>query len=206
MKTVILANGEFPRYKIPLALLNNAEQIISCDGAANNLVQYGLRPSLIIGDMDSLNIEIKRKFSDVLKIIPDQNTNDLTKAVNWCIKKGIPEVVILGATGKREDHSIGNISLLAEYVGKIKLKMITDYGEFTPIIKSSFFNSFKGQQVSVFSMNPQIKINSVNLKYPLIKLKLDAWWKGSLNESTANQFSINFNRGKVIVYQLFDSR
>jgi thiamine pyrophosphokinase len=203
METVILANGRFPYHKIPLGILKNAKQIVCCDGAAKNLIEFGLEPSIIIGDLDSLDIDIKEKHTDILIKIDDQETNDLTKAVNWCIANSINKVTILGATGKREDHAIGNISLLAEYTNKIKVKMISDYGEFIPITRTTVFESFEGQQVSLFSLNPETIINSENLKYPLSGYKLDAWWKGTLNESTAKQFTVRFDSGKIIVYKLF---
>jgi len=203
METVILANGKFPGQKIPIEVLNNAKQIICCDGAANNLIQYGLVPFVIIGDLDSLDTKTRNKYAEILVGADNQDTNDLTKAVDWCVENNKKEVIIIGATGKREDHTIGNISLLAQYIEKIKVKMISDYGEFIPIVKSTMFNSFKGQQVSLFSINPQSKISSENLKYPLVNYKLDAWWKGTLNECTGDYFSINFDTGKVIVYKLF---
>ena len=53
-KTVILANGEFPTHEIPLQILNEADFIICCDGASQNLLDYGLKPNLIIGDLDSV--------------------------------------------------------------------------------------------------------------------------------------------------------
>lgn len=203
METVILANGRFPYHKIPLGILNNANRIICCDGAASKLIEFGLEPGIIIGDLDSLAPEIKEKYEDILIKIDDQNTNDLTKAVNWCVANNINEVSILGATGMREDHAIGNISLLAQYIDVIKVKMITDYGEFIPLKARATFKSFEGQQISLFSLKPETVINSVNLKYPLVNYKLDSWWKGTLNECTAEEFSIKFDEGKLIIYKLF---
>ncbi|HBF87296.1 MAG TPA: thiamine diphosphokinase [Bacteroidales bacterium] len=200
-KTVILANGEFPTHGIPLQILNNANQIICCDGATNNLLNYGLKPDLIIGDLDSVSREIKNEYSHILIHDTDQNTNDLTKAVNWCIKQHITEIVILGATGKREDHSIGNISLISNYIESIQVTMFTNYGILSPIIESTTFNSYKGQQVSIFSLTPNTPISSINLKYPLDKYNLDSWWKGTLNESLDSEFSLNFENGKLIVFQ-----
>ena len=76
----------------------------------------GFIPDAIVGDMDSLNESIAGRFHDRIFKDKDQDTNDLTKAVAWCSERGYRDLVILGATGKREDHTIGNISLLAEYI------------------------------------------------------------------------------------------
>ncbi len=201
-KAVILANGEFPKSKIPLQILENNNFLICCDGAINNLLKINVKPNLIIGDLDSINEELKVKFVDILIKIPDQNTNDLTKAINWCVANSITEVTIIGATGKREDHTIANISLLVKYIKLLKVKIVTDYGVFTPISKTTKFISEKGQQVSIFSLDCNSKISSENLKYPLQNLQLESWWMGTLNESVDNNFTIICDdESRVIVYQ-----
>ena len=203
MDTIILANGVFPQSEKLLNLLDSAEQIICCDGAVNKLVATGREPSVIIGDLDSVNPEIGEKYHDILVKVLDQNTNDLTKAVDWCAENGVIEVVILGATGDREDHAIGNISLLAQYVKKISVKLFTDYGVFIPVSKTTTFEAFKGQQVSVFSLDTNLKISSVGLKYFLAEHKLTSWWMGTLNEAIGDTFTLSLSgAGDVIVYML----
>ena len=80
---VILAKGDFPQHPIPLCILNEAITIICCDGSVKNLIEYGLSPSHIIGDMDSITDELKTKYEDQLIHIPAQKENDLRKAVIW---------------------------------------------------------------------------------------------------------------------------
>jgi thiamine pyrophosphokinase len=109
----------------------------------------------------------------------------------------------MGATGEREDHTIGNISLLTEYHKKVKVKILTDNGVFIPISRSTTFQSKEGQQVSIFSLDPTIKITSSGLKYPLQNLALKAWWMGTLNEALSNEFRIEFEEEtQVIVFML----
>jgi len=203
MKTIILANGKFPETEKTLGILNSANKIICCDGAVENLIRYGLEPSLIIGDLDSISQNIKFKYKNLIYQIDEQNTNDLTKAVNWCVENNILEFDILGATGKREDHTIANISLLSKYVETAKVRIISDYGIFTAISQTSVFKSYKGQQVSIFAMHPERKISSTGLKYPLKDIKLQNWWNGTLNEAIAEKFSLNFEVGSYIVYMLY---
>lgn len=202
-KIVILANGAFPTSIKLLQLLDSAEQIICCDGAVNKLVDSGREPSVIIGDLDSLRAEIKTKYKERLVHITEQDTNDLTKAVNWCASQGLVNVDILGATGEREDHTIANIALLSKYQEQIKVRILTDNGVFIPISKTITFDSFSGQQVSIFSQDVETEISSEGLKYPLQNLKLNRWWMGTLNESVSEEFTIQFNgKGKVTVYLL----
>jgi thiamine pyrophosphokinase len=202
-RIVILANGKFPEHEIPLGYLRNAERIICCDGAADSLLQFGLEPEAIIGDIDSLTPEIIRKFHDRLFRDDDQEINDLTKAVKWCKDRGFDDIVILGATGKREDHTIGNISLLADYAKEIKVIMVTDTGILLPFLKSTQINSLPGQQVSVFSINPETEIRSSGLKFKLDGIKLKNWWRATLNEAVSDSFSLDFTGCPVIVYLNF---
>ena len=201
--TVILADGSFPEHEIPLNILQNASRIICCDGAARSLIESGLEPKAIVGDCDSLTPEICNKYNDRIFKDTEQETNDLTKAVRWCSGRGYNNIVILGATGKREDHTLGNISLLAEYTQFINVKMITDTGIFYPVTKSAKFKSTPGQQVSVFSINPETEITTSGLLYPLKKRKLRNWWEATLNEATGDYFELEFDGGKVIVYMAF---
>ena len=206
MNTIILANGAFPQSAKLLRLLDSAVQIICCDGAVNTLVESGREPSVIIGDLDSVKPEVRMLYRDRLVQVADQDTNDLTKAVDWCVENGVKDVTILGATGKREDHAIGNISLLAGYSKKLNVSMLTDYGKFIAITETTTFDTFKGQQISIFSLDTSLKITSKGLKYPLQEHKLTSWWMGTLNEAVGGAFTLSMNKaGNVIVY-LLDER
>ena len=201
--TVILANGEFPEHDIPVGILRSASRIICCDGAAESLVNSGLELVAIVGDCDSLSSQVIEKFGNIIYRIAEQETNDLTKAVKWCSERGYNDIIILGATGKREDHTIGNISLLAEFAETVIVKMITNTGIFHPLLKSAGFSSFKGQQVSIFSIDPKTEITSSGLKYPLVNKKPGNWWEATLNEATGESISIEFKGGPLIIFMGF---
>ena len=198
--TVIVADGTFPQHEIPLGYLKNAKRIICCDGSAQNLLLTGMQPDAIVGDMDSLNDELANRFADRIYLDENQDTNDLTKAVSWCSDMGYKDIVIVGATGKREDHTIGNISLLADYIKKVNVIMVTDTGILRPLLKSSAISCFAGQQVSIFSIDPETEVTSYGLRYPLNRTKITNWWFATLNEALGDSFSLEFNPGKVIIY------
>lgn len=201
--TVIVADGTFPKHDIPLAYLQNAERIICCDGSVENLILAGMQPDAIVGDMDSLNVELSDRFADSIFIDENQDTNDLTKAVTWCCEMGYKDIVIVGATGKREDHTIGNISLLTEYIKNANVIMVTDTGILRPFLRSSEISSFPSQQVSIFSIDPETEVTSRGLRYPLSRTKITNWWFATLNEALGDSFTIEFNNGRVIVYLKF---
>lgn len=200
--TVIIANGEFPTHKYANFCIKDASYIICLDGALEAALNNNIKPNIIIGDGDSISDTLKEQYSHIFLLNRDQDSNDLTKAVNYCIQKGLREIKIVAATGKREDHTLGNISLLLEYMKDVEVEMITDYGIFTPITSTTEFESKTGQQVSIFNIDNS-PITSHNLKFPLYNLVLDNLWKGTLNESLGESFTVK-TKGKTIVYRTFE--
>ncbi|CAI3951932.1 thiamine diphosphokinase [Commensalibacter communis] len=202
-QAIILANGDFPRHPIPKLILQyHQDKLVCCDGAANNLLNHHLTAQVIIGDGDSLSLDNQIKYQDKFIKLSDQNTNDLTKAVLFCQSQSLQSLIILGATGKREDHTIANIALLVNYLSIIDdVTMITDFGVFNAIQLLCSFESYSKQQVSLFSQSPT-PITTTNLKYPLNQQNHIYWWQGSLNESLGDEFTIEVNNA-LIVYRAF---
>ena len=175
-EAVIVGNGDFPSHPFPLAVFDQAPCVVCCDGAANALADSGRVPDLIVGDGDSLSEENRIRFHDRIHRIPDQETNDQTKAVMFLLSQGIKRIVLIGATGKREDHTLGNISLLMEYQQMgAEVVMLTDYGFFIPATGDKVFAGFPRQQVSVFNFGA-IQLRSEGLKYPIYLSK--TFWLG----------------------------
>ena len=197
---VLLANGTFPKHEFPLKILKNADNIICLDGAINTLIEKKITPSFIMGDLDSILPKYRKKFSDIIIEMPDQEENDLRKALKWLDERKYPSVFILGATGLREDHEISNIFSILETDCKINAKIITDYGIFQIIKGKEKIKSFKGQPVSLFTLNKQTKITTSMLKYNLNKSKLMYFYSGSLNQSLSSHFSVEVEKGSALLY------
>ena len=196
-QAVILANGEYPAHELPLRLLAEAQFVVCCDGAASEYISRGHTPDVIIGDGDSLLPEYKKRFSSIILQISDQETNDQTKAVHYLQSKGIRKIAIVGATGKREDHTLGNISLLMEYMRSgMEVRTVTDYGTFIPVSDTQSFASHPGQQVSIINFGAE-GLKGEGLFYPLSDFS--NWWQGTLNEATADEFTIHCT-GEYLVF------
>ena len=196
-QAVILANGEYPAHELPLRLLAEAQFVVCGDGAANEYISRGHTPDVIIGDGDSLLPEYKKRFSSIILQISDQETNDQTKAVHYLQSKGIRKIAIVGATGKREDHTLGNISLLVEYMRSgMEVRTVTDYGTFIPVSDTQSFASHPGQQVSIINFGAE-GLKGEGLFYPLSDFS--NWWQGTLNEATADEFTIHCT-GEYLVF------
>ena len=133
---VIMAAGDFPVHPIPLKALNEADVLVACDSAAAGLVKRNLSFDYVVGDMDSLGKEYQEQLKDKLVHIREQDTNDLQKAFRFTTSLCAPgdRITILGAAGKREDHTIANISLLTDFA-KVHpgIRILTDTGIFFPV-------------------------------------------------------------------------
>ena len=210
---LIIANGKVLKVERIKNILYSNPSIICCDGAVEKSFAYGIEPDVVIGDMDSIDSNLKSKLSDKIVQINNQDTNDLDKALNWLRDKDVESVTIIGADGLRDDHAMGNILLLIENSYNYKIKMITEFGRFdvmnTGMLDdddnkySQSFHSFKRQAVSLFCIDKSIILNSEGLEYPLYNFTFTKLYDATLNVSTGENFTISCNKNNVniIVYR-----
>ncbi len=199
---VILCDGAFPTEPYPLYLLDSAEGVVCCDGALVKYLEHfpDRTPLAVVGDMDSLPSEVKEQFSGILFPESEQDYNDMTKAMRLVLREHpeVQEIVILGGTGLREDHTIGNLGLLMEYTRLFDLKdrkvsMVSDYGTAFAITDSCDLHLGEGRRFSFFSADNSLKVQSKGLQWPLDCVVFDAWWKATLNRTTEPIVSLTFN-------------
>lgn len=198
---VVLANGEFPVHPVPLGILRGAGHVVCCDGAVMNLP---FTPTAVIGDGDSLSAEDKLRLKGLFHQVSEQEDNDLTKATRFCLGRDWRRLVYLGATGKREDHTLGNISLLVRYMREMDVlpTMVTDHGYFTPAQGRQLFRSFPGQQVSIFNYGCRT-LSSEGLRWESYPYQMA--WQGTLNESTGDSFTLTGD-GDYLVFRTFEAK
>ena len=200
VEAVVLANGEYPTNSLPLSILKEAPYVVCCDGGADEYIRQGHVPDVIIGDGDSLSEENRAKYGAILHRISDQETNDQTKAVDFLLSQGKRRIAIVGATGKREDHTLGNISLLMDYMrAGAHVRMFTDYGVFIPCRDTQTFPCSPGQQISIINFTAR-RLRGEGLVYPLSDFT--NWWQGTLNEATSDEFTIHCT-GEYLVFLAF---
>ena len=194
---VVLADGDFPTHSVPLRLLKEVPHVVCCDGAARHLDA----PDYIVGDGDSVPPHLRSRLIQV----SEQEDNDLTKATRFCLERGWRRIAYLGATGRREDHTLGNISLIVRYFTEMGVAplMATDHGWFVPARGgTTHFESFKGQQVSLFNFGCT-RLSTEGLVYP--GYAFSQWWQGTLNESEGTSFSITAN-GPYLVFRTYQTK
>ena len=229
MNIVLLAAGDFPTHPIPLQTLREADFVVVCDSAYTQFSIFNFQfsiPHVVIGDGDSLSAEDKQQLGDRWIEVAEQDYNDLHKAMAYATSRfengstgsptsigstGSPTSVqfsILGATGKREDHTLGNISYLVtfaeEYPGA-DIEMLTDYGRFVAMRGERTFESFPRQQVSIFVMDPDDAITSDGLRWPLSQFHARRWWQASLNEALGTSFTLR-SEDWLVVFQTYAAK
>ena len=204
---VILCDGEFPRKAYPLYLLDSADAVVCCDGAVLKYLRYGKRrldeekmPEAAVGDMDTLPKVWQERLAPIVVHESEQDYNDLTKAMRYVLAKhpDVTDIHILGATGRREDHTVGNLGLLMEYtrmfdLGDIHVEMVSDYSTAFAITDSCELHVGEGRRVSLFSPDNSLTIKSEGLQWPTDGVVFDAWWPATLNRATADVVKLTFS-------------
>ncbi|MBR2063703.1 MAG: thiamine diphosphokinase [Bacteroidales bacterium] len=213
---VIICDGAFPKTEYPRYLIRTADFIICCDGSLRKFIRnspaiFGEErlPDLVIGDMDTLPMSMQKKYADIIIKENEQEHNDQTKAVRWAVNnlEGIDSIHILGATGGRTDHTIGNVSLLMEYTRMFDLRdtvieMVSDNGTIFPINDTTEFECGPGRSVSIFTPDNTLKIKSKGLEYPTDDVVFDNWWKATLNKSIDDNVRLELSHRSIALIML----
>jgi thiamine pyrophosphokinase len=217
-KVVIIGDGRFPKTEYPRYLIRTADFIICCDGALRKFLRNSMGifgeerlPDVVVGDMDSLSQSMKEKYSDIIVQIDEQEHNDQTKAFRWVLDNlsGIGSIYILGATGEREDHTIGNISLLMEYARTydldamgITLEMVSDHSTIFAITDTYEMECGEGRKVSIFSPDNSLRIKSEGLEWPTDGVVFDNWWKATLNRASQDKVRLELSHRSIALIML----
>ena len=200
---VILCNGEFPRKAYPLYLLEKADAVVCCDGAAVKFLRrFGTErmPEAVVGDMDSLPAKWREKLAPLVVHVEEQEDNDMTKAMRYVLEHhpDVTDIHILGATGLREDHTVGNLGLLMEYtrlfdLRDIRVEMVSDHSTAFALTGSCELHLGAGRRVSIFSPDNTLTIRSEGLAWPTDGVVFDNWWPATLNRATADVVKLTFS-------------
>lgn len=213
---VIICDGAFPKTEYPRYLISSADFIICCDGALRKFIRNSTAifgeerlPDLVIGDMDTLPMTMQKKYADIIIKESEQEHNDQTKAVRWALNNlnEIGSIHILGGTGGRADHTIGNVSLLMEYtrmfdLGDISIEMVSDDGTIFPINDTIEFECGPGRSISIFTPDNTLRIKSEGLMYQTDDVVFDNWWKATLNKTIQDKVRLELSHRSIALIML----
>ena len=203
----ILANGTAPRHQIPRHILAEAGVLICCDGALATARALGREPDFVVGDGDSIPPPDRESLGERFVHISEQDSNDLAKAFRFvCSHATQPpsslHIAILGATGLREDHTLGNIFRLVEFTAMVPdTSIYTDTGVFEAVRSERTFDASPGAPVSVFAPIPGTAVSSKGLQWPLNGVSLANLWSGTLNRATGDTFALCTDGNPILVYR-----
>jgi thiamine pyrophosphokinase len=116
-RILIFANGDLPSLELARSLIHDDDFIIAADGGTRHVLALGLTPHIIIGDLDSLNMDLEflnEKNVQVIRFPREKNETDLGLAINHALTLDPTRVIILAALGGRLDQTLANFSLLTD--------------------------------------------------------------------------------------------
>lgn len=199
-KCVVICDGELPPKKTISEEITDSDLLIAADGGALALAGMDITPDIIIGDLDSYQ-PTGNEEAVVIKD-PDQETNDLEKSLAYAKKQSGSHIVVFGATGKRLDHTLKNLSVLLQFHPKFNQIVFKDRYSTMEVVVSPFSRNFPtGTSISLFPLSGTVEgITTKGLKYPLTKGTLKNGLKdGSSNQAVKKTVEIKFKKGDLLL-------
>jgi thiamine pyrophosphokinase len=183
-----------------------ADSIIVTDGAAAKL-PAAVTPDIICGDFDSLVLPKARERYATSEFIalPDQNLNDLEKALELALARGATDVTIASAFGGRMDVSLANLSVMIRHHTACKLAMV--HGEVmtrvlsdrSPSAASVAFDARPGSFLSCIPLDGEAVVSISNAKWSMQEGILRPGSHGVSNQALGGTVTVVVHRGLVLV-------
>ena len=174
MKALIVGNRPLTNNIIDLS---KNKLIIAADGGADRLLEYEILPDKVIGDLDSISEKTATKLEDWLILNKDIQNTDLEKAVDYATERGAKEILIVGWSGGRIDHTMAALGLAFNP----KVELIDD--KFT-VKAISDLEIIVGEEKTLFSLIaiPEARVSIDGAKWNLQHEKLKMGGRGIHNE------------------------
>jgi thiamine pyrophosphokinase len=200
----IFVNGEMEKSEKILELVSSSELIVAVDGGLAHVGQLGLIPHIIIGDLDSVDKQDIPHYEELGVIIrqfpQEKDETDLELAIQYVIESGFNRILLLGATGGRIDHFLGNLYLCSNPRFKeIDIKIITNNSEMFFCKKNQEITGEPGDLISLIPISEQVcGVSTQGLKYPLVNEELTRWKsRGISNVMLDKNAEVNFQSGTL---------
>ena len=195
---VIFLNGNPPSAELIKKHIHPDDLLICTDGAYDYLMQYGIRPDLLIGDMDSISVLPDTQDIEIIKTA-DQMNNDLEKALIFSLEQNVGTLRVFGADGKRLDHFIINLATLEKYSLYYSISVICE-NEFMQFLSPGdhYFEGFPGKRFSLLALEKVRDLSLENAHYPLNESVLEKGSRGLSNAFSSTRLRISFKSGKML--------
>lgn len=117
-RIVIFANGHLPDPVKAGLILRKDDFLIGADGGTQHILSLGLKPHVVIGDLDSLNFStaagLEKSGVTVLRYPTDKDATDLELALDYALQQQPAELLVVAALGHRLDQTLANLALLTD--------------------------------------------------------------------------------------------
>ena len=191
----LLLNGEPPKQILDL---DKYELICATDGAYQFLKEQEIKPDFISGDFDSL--ETIPKDIEVIHT-PNQDFTDFDKMLKILFDKGYKKIDIYGASGKEQDHFLGNLHTAIQWKNKLNLTFFDNHSRYFLADKSTSISNCIDKTVSLVPFPKAKKITTEGLQYPLQNEDLTFGKRiGTRNKAITNNIKITFESGELFIF------
>lgn len=194
-KVFLLLNGEKPN---GAPNTSNYDVICATDGAYQYLKENNIIPTFISGDFDSL-VEIPTKI-EVIET-PNQDFTDFDKVLQILFDKGFYQIDIYGASGKEQDHFLGNLSTAIQWKTKLKLSFYDNHSRYFLADERTEITDCKNKIVSLIPFPKAINIVTEGLEYQLKNEDLVFGERiGTRNKAIKDTVNITFESGELFIF------
>ncbi len=210
---LIIANGAACGSTLLNDLLEWSPYVVVLDGAIHRVLDLNIKIDVLLGDFDRNEISESeiRLSQDSIEIVhtPDQNNTDLEKAIDFLIERGHRAVNVVWATGRRADHTIGNITSMVRFRDKITITILDDYSTIYLLPKAPVtFQKWypKGTPISLIPVGDVAGLTTENLVYNLTEDTLSIGYKISSSNEVAEDgiVQISYRSGDLLMMECLD--
>ena len=206
MKAYIFTGGEIFHQYIEEKPDGN-DLVIAADAGYKNAALMGAHINILIGDFDSLG-DIPDDVDEVFRLPEEKDVTDTQIAVDIAVERGADEIVIVGSTSGRLDHTLSTLAILEKYWEKRLQIYIVNGQNRVRYIRDSGFIVVRSQYkyFSVIAADEKVKGVSIEGgKYPLIKKTLLRNHQFAVsNEITKNCALITVKKGGIYIIESKD--
>ena len=212
VETIIISGGNInEEFAKRVILSKKYKNIISADKGLEVLDKCNIKPDYIIGDFDSLDEKILKKYVDdesikIIKLNPEKDYTDTNMALKLAIELESTDITIIGAIWTRLDHTLANIHILKEALEKnIECKILNENNNITLINKDVTIKK-EHPYISLIPLTTTAEgVTLKGFKYPLNNATLKIGESiGVSNEQVEDNAKIELDSGILIVIQSKD--
>jgi len=199
-RVLLIANGEPVSRALSRAAARRSDYVVAADGGANSARSAGLRPDIIIGDLDSITPATRKRFSSTpLLYVARQDNTDLEKALDVLASRHAREVSLIGATGGRLDFTLGNLAVLWNYTSFMKIRVLGDGYYAEPVLTPMRLALKVGTVVSLIPFGPCSGVTLRGFRYPLKDATLRIGEIGVSNVVSRPACSVRVKKGHLLI-------